>query len=201
MVAETCNEKYCTYIIFLISYFYCIQFQIFQRNMMAGAVVYQSRYGSTRQYAEWLSQSLQMELFSLNEMKDKNIAQFSEIVFCSPVYYGKILLSRYIKKTWNLFKGKKLYLLVVAGVDENAKEDIQNMINLNFKPIILSRLKWFYLGGRMELERLKLMEKFIVKRLAKIIEDEKERDKLQNGYDMIERKKLDPVIATIRGEI
>lgn len=165
---------------------------------MVGAIVYKSRYGSTQQYAEWLSESLQMELFDVSELRANDLDRFTPVIFCSPVYYGKVLLAKYIKQNWNLFKDKKIYFLTVAGVDKNAKQDIIDMMNLNFKPNILSHLKWFYLEGRMEVEKLKLLEKFIVKRLAKIIEDESERKKFQKGYNQLQRKNLDIIIETIK---
>lgn len=74
-------------------------------------------------------------------------------------------------------------------MDEKAKDDIQNMLNANFDQKFSDyHIKWFYSGGRMELEKLGFFTKFLIKKLAKMVKDEKEKAKLQNGYDYIDRK-------------
>jgi hypothetical protein len=50
----------------------------------------------------------------------------------------------------------------------------------------------------MELEKLGFFTKFLIKKLAKMVKDEKEKAKLQNGYDYIDRKKLNALIEQIR---
>ncbi len=169
---------------------------------MNGAVVYQSRYGSTRQYAEWLSEALQVKLINAKENKAPALDSFDFLVFCSPVYYGKLLVSSFIKKNWGILKNKKIYLLVAAGMDEKAEDDIKTMLNANFDQKFADyQIKWFYSGGRMEVEKLGFFERFLIKRLAKMVKEEREKEKLQNGYDFIDRQKLNSLIAQIREEM
>jgi len=166
---------------------------------MNGAVLYRSKYGSTGQYAKWLSEALQVSLINVKEARSIDLTQHDYLVFCSPVYYGKLLISGFIKKNRSLLKGKRVYLLVVSGMDEKAKDDIQNMLNANFDQKFSDYyIKWFYSGGRMELEKLGFFTKFLIKKLAKMVKDEKEKAKLQNGYDYIDRKKLNALIEQIR---
>jgi len=166
---------------------------------MNGAVLYRSKHGSTGQYAKWLSESLQISLIDAKEARATDLAQYDYLVFCSPVYYGKLLIAGFIKKNRALLKNKRIYLLVVGGTDENAKDDIKNMLNANFDQKFSDyRIKWFYSGGRMQVEKLGFFAKFLIKKLAKMVKDEKERDKLQNGYDYIDREKLNAVLEQIR---
>lgn len=166
---------------------------------MNGAVLYRSKYGSTGQYAKWLSESLHVKLINVKETRSTDLTQFDCLVFCSPVYYGKLLISSFIKKNRSLLKGKRIYLLVVGGMDENAKDDIKNMLNANFDQKFSDYcIKWFYSGGRMEVEKLGFFAKFLTKKLAKMVKDEKEKEKLQNGYDHIDRGKLNAIIEQIR---
>lgn len=166
---------------------------------MNGAVLYRSKHGSTGQYAKWLSESLQAKLIDVKETKSIDLTPFDYLVFCSPVYYGKLLISSFIKKNRNLLKDKRIYLLVIGGTDENAKDDVKNMLNSNFDQKFSDyHITWFYSGGRMEIEMLGFFEKFLIKKLAKMVKDEKEKEKLQNGYDYIDKRKLDEVIEQIR---
>ncbi len=166
---------------------------------MNGAVLYRSRYGSTGQYAKWLSESLQAKLIDVKETRLTDLIPFDYLVFCSPVYYGKLLISGFIKKNWRLLKDKRVYLLAVGGMDENAKDDIKNMLNANFDQKFSDyHITWFYSGGRMKIEKLGFFERFLIKKLAKMVKDEKEKEKLQNGYDCIDRGKLNVIIEQIR---
>ena len=110
---------------------------------MNSAVLYRSKYGSTGQYAMWLSESLEARLIDIKNVKSNDLVPFDYLVFCSPVYYGKLLISGFIKKNRNLLKDKRIYLLVVGGMDEDAKDDIKNMLNTNFGRNDY-RIKWFY---------------------------------------------------------
>lgn len=165
---------------------------------MNGAVLYRSKYGSTGQYAKWLSESLQVKLIDVKEARSTDLIPLDYLVFCSPFYYGKLLISGFIKKNRSMFKDKRVYLLVTGGTDENAKDDIKNMLNDNFDQKFFDyHINWFYSGGRIEVDKLGFLEKFLIKNMAKMVKDEKEKEKLKKGYDHIDREKLNPVIKQI----
>lgn len=168
---------------------------------MNGAVIYSSKYGSTQQYAEWISESMKMKLLNANRINVADLADINLIIFCSPVYFGKLLISKFINKNSKVWAGKKIYLLVVAGIEENAAVNVKSYVELNFKPDFQKQLKWFYVGGGMNINKLGFMEKLVVKILRKIVKDPLEKKKLEEGYSMVDRKKLEPIIDIIKKEM
>lgn len=165
---------------------------------MSTAVIFKSKYGATCQYAEWLSESLNATLIDIKTISVHDLSSFSNLIFCSPVYFGKVLVAKFLKKNWNMMQDKKKVLLTIGSVEESRTEEIRTMVNANFGEDIQSQMKIFYVGGRMVIEKLGFFEKFITKNLNKVVEDEKEREKLKNGFDMVNRDKLNPIIEYSR---
>ena len=54
------------------------------------AVVYCSRYGSTKQYAQWLAEDLGADLYDVRRVYKEKLETYDTIVFGGGLYYGVI---------------------------------------------------------------------------------------------------------------
>ena len=54
------------------------------------AVIYNTRTGTCRQYAEWIAERRDAELFTLSEAKLSAIKGFRTIIYILPVYDGQL---------------------------------------------------------------------------------------------------------------
>lgn len=115
---------------------------------MNGVIVYQSKYGATRTYTEWLAESLVIDLFNVKDRPSLDWTQYEFLIFASSVYVGKILIAKYIKKNWLLLQQKKLYLLVVGGTSPEKTQEIETILTSNFKQVYLQKIRWYYALGR-----------------------------------------------------
>lgn len=107
---------------------------------MRTAIVYRSFLGSTKQYAEWLHESIESsDLFKSSKIGDRELAEYDLLIICSGTYVGWISLRGYLKKKWPVLQGKKVILLVVGmtppeddqstaaymKIPENIRQEIQ----------------------------------------------------------------------------
>ena len=136
---------------------------------MKTVIVYRSILGASRQYAEWLHEEIESDLFKFNRINRRTLGNYDLIILCAGTYASWISLGGYLKRRWKLINDKKVVLLVVglAPIDEElsirAYRRIPNYIRGN--------IQYFKLPGRIR----------------------------SLGEDNITRDKLAPVLDYIKG--
>jgi menaquinone-dependent protoporphyrinogen IX oxidase len=65
---------------------------------MKGVIIYKSKYGSTRQYARWLSDELKLPARQPHEISSDFFANCDFIIIGSGVYIGKLLIKNWLRK-------------------------------------------------------------------------------------------------------
>ena len=68
-----------------------------KRDAMNGAIFYSSRYGSTAQYAKWISVRTTVPIYNMKNKKT-NPASFDFLVLGCPVIYHKLFLHKWIQR-------------------------------------------------------------------------------------------------------
>ncbi len=137
---------------------------------MNGIVLYKSKYGNTKQYAEWISESLNWELRDFSKFKAKEIASYDQIIFGSGVYMGKL---NKIKKVLSMFKNKPIIIFACAG-NSGLEKEIQDIKDNNFKKEDLSYHKFFYLPGGVDFSKVKGIMKMFINVFRKLLEKKKD---------------------------
>lgn len=54
------------------------------------AVVYKSKYGSSKKYAEWIADELKAELFEHSKIKKDDLLKYDTIIYGGGLYAGSI---------------------------------------------------------------------------------------------------------------
>jgi hypothetical protein len=81
---------------------------------MKTAIAYKSFLGTTRQYAMWLHESVESDVFKANDTNLSRMAEYDLIVLCSGTYMGWIRMASYLKRNWEVLRNKKVILLVTG---------------------------------------------------------------------------------------
>lgn len=114
-------------------------------------VVYRSKYGHTRQYAEWLAAKRDCEVVPLNKLRRKQIEAHDTVIFGTGVYLGKM---KGLKKVLRRCKDKTLVLFACGGsIDDPAHEAI--IVRQNLNGIEHPNLTFFYVPGGIDLSKVK----------------------------------------------
>ncbi len=172
------------------------------------AIVYYSKHGATKQYADWLSEDLQCDLIKVNDFKPALAQKYDILVFCSGVYAGKLTIAETVKKYYSDIKDKKVVVFAV-GVMPYKEELIEDLLraNLNFArgkiPFFFCRGEWnrstwsigdqiFYntLWNKKNKQTMFSTSKDLVAFFDYINTSE--------DRNFIDRKYLDPIIAHIK---
>ena len=114
---------------------------------MRTAIIYRSFLGTTRQYAEWLHQSIDSsDLYKPWQVRNKKLTAYDLVIICSGTYIGWISLGGYLKKKWPVLQVKKVVLLVVGLVPP---EDAESTVAYEKIPENIRReIRYFKVPGR-----------------------------------------------------
>ena len=80
-------------------------------------IAYQSKYGSTKQYAEWIHQEIKGDLVNIENGDKPDLTRYDIIIIGSSVRVGNIVIAPFIKDHWSVMKGKKVILLSSKTTD------------------------------------------------------------------------------------
>ena len=160
-------------------------------------IVYQSKYGSTRQYAEWLHSEISGDLVNVEKENKPAFAEYDIIVFGSYIRTGRIVIAPLILESWSNIRGKKVVLFTVSGTPPT-HPSIQQIFSKGFPEEIRKEIRYFPLRGRLVSQDLSFFDKLLVA-IGRIMEkDEAMRKIMREDFDDVERDNLAPVSAYIK---
>jgi hypothetical protein len=126
----------------------------FQTNIITGllfrgqvTILYRSFLGTTKQYAEWLHEEIESDVFKYNKIKKESLLSYDLVILCTATYAGWISLKVYLKKRWDILKDKKVVLLVVGSAPADDEWTIRSYKKIPEE--IRENIKYFKLPGKM----------------------------------------------------
>lgn len=148
--------------------------------MKKTVVVYSSKYGSTKQYAEWIAQELCCDLFDKKEMTANNLAQYDIIIFGGGLYAGGISGIQLITKAFDQIKEKTIVVFTCGLADpyeQTNVESIQKSLHKVFSQEMQNKIQVFHLRGAMDYTKLSMPHKIMMGMMFKSI-SKKDSDSL-----------------------
>jgi menaquinone-dependent protoporphyrinogen IX oxidase len=128
---------------------------------MKVAVIYASKTGFTKKYAEWISEELPADIFEVSEASIVTLVNYDTIIFGGGLYALGINGINIITKNFNRLKNKKI-VVFATGVSPSRNEAITEIINKNLHEEMQKQIKFFYLRGGFDYKRLKPLDKVMM---------------------------------------
>ncbi len=153
-------------------------------------IVYESKTGFTRKYADMLAEKTGLKAYRTKELPlaDKD----EEIIFLGWMMAGKIQgLSKVIKRN--------VIAVCASGTARTAEPDNETVIERNK----ISGIPFFYLrGGCLPLKELKGLDKIMLSMFVKMLKSRKDKDEeleesisnIENGFNGVKEDNLEPVL-------
>lgn len=135
--------------------------------MTKGIIVYQSKYGATKKYAEWLQVMTNFQCIEISKAVVNEVAQYETIILCGGIYASGIAGLSFLKKNIDKLKNKKLAILCVGAspYDEKAFTEIKAR-NLTGD---LRNIPLFYGRGAWDESKMKFLDRTLCKMLQKSV--------------------------------
>lgn len=169
---------------------------------MNGVILFQSKYGTTKRYAEWLSAATGFTVLDVKKAKLKDVIDFDVVILGGGVYASGIAGLSFFKKHFNNLKNKSL-LIFCVGASPFHEDVLRTLASHNLKNE-LSDIPLFYCQGAWDLERMSWIDRTMCKLILKVIAKKdpatlniSEKALLKAGdtrYDWTDKKYLEPII-------
>lgn len=143
-------------------------------------VIYKTKYGSTKSYAEWIAQDLGCTVVDAKDVKIDDLLQYDTIIYGGGLYAEIINGVSLITKNFDKLSDKKviIYTTGITPLDVRAYYDGE-VLEKNFKNGVPENVKIFNFLGKMKMEELTLVHRAALKSLKKIMSAK------ENPSDMI----------------
>ena len=169
---------------------------------MKGIVVFKSKYGSTKKYAEWISESTGFDLVEAGKVNAKQLADYDTVIFGGGLYASGIAGLSFLKKNLAALNGKKV-IAFCCGASPYEESYFKELKDYNMKGDLAS-VPLYYCRGACRMDGMSFKDKTLCKMLRKSLDkkDPKEYavweaalvEAVDTGKDWTDKKYIDPIV-------
>ena len=147
---------------------------------MKTIVIYKSKYGSTKTYAEWIAKELSCDAVDVSQVGINDLMEYDTIIYGGGLYAEVIAGVTLITKNIEKLKNKKLIVFTTGLTPPDCRGYYDDLVvKKNFKGDIYSKIKMFNYPGKMIVSELSFVHKSAIKTLKKIMSDKKEPTEME----------------------
>lgn len=128
---------------------------------MKTVVIYKSKTGFTKKYAEWIREELDADIFEASKMTVDILTAYDRIIYGGGLYAVGIHGVKLITKNLDKLKGKKV-IIFATGASPVTEKVISEVRNKNFAPEQQKQIRFFYLRGGFDYRQLKPFDKVLM---------------------------------------
>lgn len=171
-------------------------------------VMYKSKTGFTKKYAEWISEELSADIFHASKVTTNMLSAYDSVIYGGGLYAVGINGVKLITQNVDKLKGKKV-VVFATGMSPSREEGVNEVINKNFTLEQQKNIQFFYLRGGFEYQKLNVLDKVLMTLLKASIKWKKQRKKkltsdeigileiFDKPTDYTRRDKIDEIIAYV----
>lgn len=135
--------------------------------MGKGIIIYQSKYGATKKYVEWLGEAAGFDVIETSKADSSLFEKYDRIILCGGIYASGIAGLAFLRKNRQALAGKKAAVFCVGAspYDEKALKGVKE---LNLKED-LKEIPMFYGRGAWDEASMSFKDRTLCKMLQKAI--------------------------------
>lgn len=171
-------------------------------------VIFESKYGFTERYAQWIAEALSCPVFERKKLHPQDLVHYDTILYGGGLYAGGVSGIKLITQNWQLLCRKHV-ILFTCGIADPADPANVHHIRESLSKILsaqmLEQLHIFHLRGGMDYSRLGLVHKSMMSMLRKMLLKKEEQglgpeEKLLletygKYIDFTDRESIQPLVA------
>ncbi|MDO4306634.1 MAG: flavodoxin domain-containing protein [Eubacteriales bacterium] len=175
--------------------------------MKKTVVIYESKYGYTKRYAEWISESLSCPLFERKSIRPEELDAYDTIIYGGGLYAGGVSGIKFLTRHYPQIRSKNILIFTCGLADPgdpfNTKQ-IQTALTKVFSPEMQDKIRVFHLRGGIDYSRLTPVHKAMMAMLRRMLlkkpessirkEDQGILDTYGKAVDFTDRETILPLV-------
>jgi menaquinone-dependent protoporphyrinogen IX oxidase len=172
-------------------------------NMKSALIIYKSKTGFTKKYAEWILEDVICNITTLDKVKKEDIDKHDIIIYGAAVHAGLISGLKKIKKIIN-FNDKKV-IIFATGAAPYSEEIVKPVIDNNLADC-KSNVRFFYFESGLCYENMGLFARGLMKTFSKMLNSKKDKTdaeiemskSIMTSYDNSKKENIEPLLVVIK---
>ena len=134
---------------------------------MNGIILFESKYGSTKRYAQWLYEETGFDMKEVKRAAVDEALQYDIIIFGGGIYASGIAGLSFMKKNYDLLKGKRIAVFCCGAspYEENAFRQVAEHNMKGFK----EKIPLFYCRGAWDMSTMTFRDRTLCSLLRKAV--------------------------------
>lgn len=165
-------------------------------------LIYKSKTGFTKRYAEWISQEIDCKVVDISNIENIDFKYYDLIVYGSRIYAGKVDGLDKIRK----LDLKNKLIIFATGATPKETTEIQNMWKNNLSETEQKNIKHFYIPAGLNYEKMEILDKIMMKIACFVLSNKKDKSKeeigmqnsIRKSYDISNKSRIIPIVNYIR---
>ncbi len=152
-------------------------------------VVYESKYGTTKKYAEWIAEDLGADLFERKDASIEALTGYDVIVYGGGLYAGGVSGLPFITKNYDKIKDKRILLFTCGLGDPNVLENVEAIrkgLTKALTPEMLNAFEIYHLRGGMDYSKLSFIHRNMMAMVQKSVAKKDPSARTQEDIEMLE---------------
>jgi menaquinone-dependent protoporphyrinogen oxidase len=165
---------------------------------MSTVVIFSGKYGSTRQYAEWIAKDLSAPVKPFKQAGERDVAGTDTVILGSSVMMEGLTLKAWIQAHWPVLKTKRVILFSVSATHPTDEAGIKAILQRSLTPEMISHIGYFPLHGRVRFADYNFIIRAIMKAIMKS-DKAATKENPTGEFDSVKRENVAPIVAAARG--
>lgn len=128
---------------------------------MKTVVLYRSKSGFAKKYAEWIAEALSADIFEASKVTSNIFAGYDTVIYGGGLYAVGINGVKLITNNLDKLEGKKI-VVFASGASPFREESLTEVKNRNFSAEQQKKIQFFYLRGGFNYHKLTVIDKILM---------------------------------------
>jgi len=173
---------------------------------MKTVVIYKSKTGFTKKYAEWIAEELSADIVDVSKVTTNMLTAYDTVIYGGGLYIIGINGVKFIAQNIDKLKDKKV-VVFATGASPSREEAMSEVRDKNFTLEQQKHIQFFYFRGGFDYSKLKPFDKVLMillkwkmkmKREKELTPDERGMlASYDKPVDFTRKKNIDEIIAYV----
>ena len=173
---------------------------------MKKIVIYKSKTGFTKRYAEWIAEEIGCSCVSVKEITANSLESYQTVIYGGGITAGSIGGLKKIKTMMAGFPDKKFIVFATGATPVEVYKDKDQIRDANFTEEEKQRIPYFYFVSGINYDNMKLGGKLLMKLFRSMLSKKKDMtpeeqgmaDTIKHSVDHTDKKYITPLIQCVK---
>jgi menaquinone-dependent protoporphyrinogen IX oxidase len=165
---------------------------------MNGIVLYRSRYGATRQYADWIAADLRLPVIDPERIDERLLSASDFLLIGASVYNGDLSLKTWLRGNTHHLEHKKLFFFIVCAPSPDVNKYGQIIMDNIPGALLRPSTNIFFLPGRWIFSDLSPSDRRALMEKALAESDPTKKAALSQDIDAVKKENVAGLLEAVR---